>query len=191
MEKKFNPRWKKCLDDPKRRRLLDPGNILKNIGIEEGQVIVDVGAGTGYFSFPMAELVGDTGRVYAVDINQEMLDTLEQRSKEFQFPNIEMILSSEDKIGLPDDVADMAIMVNVLHELKGTATLEEARRLLKSGGRLVIIDWKKKVELRGPPSFIRLKTEKARSICEDAGFTFREDLVPGPSSFGFIFEKGR
>lgn len=189
MAHKFNPKWLEVLDSPKRFEWMRPDKIVRQIGLAKGMVAMDVGAGTGFFAFPMAEVVGEQGKVLAVDIMQEMLDILKKRIAEKGCKNVEPVLSTEERIEVPDDTADLALIVDVLHELEGLNTLNEIRRILKPGGKFVVIDWRKKFELKGPPRFIRLKIPKAKEKVESAGFVFESEFTPTDSHYGLIFIK--
>lgn len=187
MDRKFNPDRGARLDNPKRRKVLDPDKVFAKAGVKKGWVAADIGAGSGFHSFPLAELLGSEGKVYAIDISRKMLDLIEEKKKKLGVDNIETVLSTEDAIPLPDSSCDFAMMFSVLHELEGIGTLTETRRILNKDGKLLIADWRRKLELKGPPLSHRMKNSQAIAFCESAGFTLVEDFVPGPSHFGLIF----
>jgi ubiquinone/menaquinone biosynthesis C-methylase UbiE len=114
-----------------------------------------VGAGTGYFSIPIADWLGASGVVYAVDFQLEMLELLKKklfhgRKERRNLCKIELLLGRADCVPLPDRSADLVLLANIWHELDSlAAVLMEARRLLKSEGRLAILDWR--AEFSGPP----------------------------------------
>ncbi len=190
-DRKFDPGGKEKLDRPERKKLLDPDKIIPDLGISGGQTIADIGAGTGFFSIPFSEHVGIGGKIYSIDISQDMLDAVSQKKNSGNISNIETVLSSEDRIPLESEIADMAFMCTVLHELDGAGTLSEAHRILKKGGRLAIIDWQKVngEAVMGPPEWHRLSMKEAIKKCEDAGFCFVKEFIVGPEHYGLIFHK--
>jgi ubiquinone/menaquinone biosynthesis C-methylase UbiE len=139
------------LDDPARLKWLPPSDVIASLDIHCGMTVVDVGAGTGYFSIPIADWLGTSGVVYAVDSQPEMLELLKNKLQHGKnLCNIELVQGKADCVPLPDRCADLVLLANVWHELDSLeAVLKEARRLLKAGGRLAILDWR--AEFFGPP----------------------------------------
>jgi len=162
------------LDDQERRRVLPPEGILRRIGVRRGTSFADVGCGTGYFTLPASELVGGEGRVYAIDIQAEMLRLLGEKIAGRE--NITLVKSEEDRIPLPEECVDVALLGLVLHELEGSGTLREVRRILRRGGTLGVVDWKKVPTSVGPPLEERLSREEAAERLEDAGFGMVESF---------------
>jgi ubiquinone/menaquinone biosynthesis C-methylase UbiE len=132
--------------------------------------LIDIGAGTGFFALLFSEKM-KKGKVYACDISDEMLlwmeDNLPSESKGRVIP----VKMEESSVSLPDDMADLVYMINLHHELKEPLRIiEESRRLLKKGGKLLIIDWKKEQTPEGPPMEIRVTEETIDSQMLKAGF---------------------
>ena len=177
---KFDPDHRAHLDSPRRRTYLDPDRILGALGIREGSVLADVGAGIGFFTIPAAHLVGPRGRVYALDLATPMLDDLRERVAEAGVDNVVVLHSSEDRLPLPDASVDLAFIACVLHELDGPGTLRECRRILRPSGRLAIIDWKKIEQDEGPPEGHRISEAQAHGILEAAGFRVARTYDAGP-----------
>jgi len=143
------------LDAPERRVHQDPVRLWRRVGLKTGDIVVDVGAGSGFYAFPAAAAVGANGHVYAVDTSKELVELIRERAQARQVPNVEPVLSSPARIPIEDATADIALLANVLHGLP-PKTLDEAIRLLRPGGRLVDVDWKKKPTPDGPPVEHRL-----------------------------------
>jgi ubiquinone/menaquinone biosynthesis C-methylase UbiE len=159
------------LDSAERRQIQDPELLFLHLTIEAGTIAADIGCGTGYYTFPLAEQVGKDGRVYGVDISQEMLSILEERIKEKKVINIEPVLSEEDFIPLPDASLDLVILATTFHEVdQREALLQEIRRVLKLGGQIINIDWEAKESPMGPPIEHRIPLEEAIKIFSAAGF---------------------
>ncbi len=182
---KFDPKHMLYLESEERRAVLDPARVLPRFKIEEGWTTVDIGCGTGVFTFPMAGMVGPAGKVYSVDLEPKMLERLRERIAERNAGNIEAVLSTEDSVPLPDGIADFVLLSTVLHELEGVETLLEIRRILKKLGILGVIDWKKKTDLMGPPKRHRLSEGEAASLMREAGFEPGPPLDLGTSHYGF------
>ncbi len=172
MPHKFDPSKAALLDEEERRRVLPPEGILRRIGLRRGAAFADVGCGTGYFTLPAAELVGESGVVYAIDVQEEMLKLLAGRMGERA--NIRPVKSQENSIPLPGGCVDVALLGLVLHELEGDGTLREVGRILRRGGTLGVVDWKKESGDKGPPVEERISREEAAEMLKKAGFAVVE-----------------
>ena len=131
------------LDRDEREAEEAPTRALNVIKVPPGATVADVGAGSGYFTERLSRLVGPGGRVYATDIQPGMLQLLEQRLARERLSNVTLILSQPDDPKLPEAAIDLALMVDVYHELGAPQTvLAHLRRALKPTGRLVLIEYK-------------------------------------------------
>jgi len=164
--------------------------MWRRVGLKPGHVVVDVGAGTGYYSFPAAELVGPEGRVYAVDISSELVELVRERSSRRRLSNVVPVLSSRTHIPIEDAVADVALLANVLHGIP-PATVDESVRLLRPGGRLVDVDWKKAKTCDGPPEDHRLTPEEAAIALSSRGLVMVDSFDLGPQHYVLVFERPR
>lgn len=128
---------------PERVEEENPALLLANLGLVDGEVACDIGAGNGYYSLPMAELVGDTGRVVATDIQPEMLTLLEQRASDASVGNITRVLSSETDAALPANTCDVVLLVDVYHEFSDPeAMLRGIRESLTPTGRVALVEYR-------------------------------------------------
>lgn len=186
MPHKFDVSRVAILEDEGRKEFLPAEKILEKIGAREGVKLADIGCGTGYFSIPASKLVGG-GEVYAIDMQAEMLELLRKKAKNKK--NIVIVKSTEDAIPLRDEVVDIAFMGDVLHELEGAGTLREAYRILKRGGILAAVDWRKEEMEAGPPVEERLSLEAAKMKVENAGFTMLESFDVPPYHHGIMARK--
>jgi len=119
-----------------------PRKVIKEIGIHEGMIVADVGAGDGYFTIPLAQKVGETGFIFASDIDSNALSNLKTKSDKLGLKNVQIILGTEDNPGLPGGHIDIVLIVNTIHLIKDlNSVLDNIRSSLKQGGRLVIIQW--------------------------------------------------
>ena len=117
--------------------------LLLELGLKPGMVVADIGAGTGYYSRRIAALVGASGRVYAVDVQPEMINMIEADAKRRGLSNVVPVLGGVDDVKLPHAAVDVAIMVDVYHELEFPfETLQSIVRALKPGGRVVFVEYR-------------------------------------------------
>lgn len=185
---KFDPKNIDILIGEERKKELNPLNYLDKKGLKEEMVFADIGCGPGFFVFPASEIVGDNGKVYAIDTQQEMLDELKKRNPS---KNIVILKSEETHLPVDSATVDMAIMAFVLHEVHHPVDfLMEVKRILKPSGRLIVIDWEKKVEEKGPPFEERLPREKAEEVFKEGGFEVIEIKSLNPSHYEVIGKKG-
>lgn len=169
-EKKFDPKKLAKLNDPRRLEYLNPEIIWGKVAIENPEVLIDIGAGTGFFALLFSRKM-KKGRVYACDISDELLawmnDNLPAESKGIVIP----VKMEEASVPLPDGTADLVYMINLHHELdEPLKILEESHRLLKKGGKLMILDWKKEETPEGPPLDIRVTEETIEDQMRACGF---------------------
>jgi SAM-dependent methyltransferase len=117
--------------------------LLRELALKPGMDVMDVGAGTGYYSRRIAALVAPKGKVYAIDVQAEMIEMLYSVAKQPAFANVKPILGTEKSVALPDGVADLAIMVDVYHELEfPSEMLASITRALRPGGRVVFVEYR-------------------------------------------------
>ncbi len=148
------------LDRPEREREEAPAKLMEALKLRPGDVVADIGAGSGYFTFRLAERVGPTGKVDAVEIQQEMLDIIAKRMKDRGVKNIDLVLGTEKDPKLPADSVDLILLVDVYHEFSYPREMTEAMvRALKPGGRLVFVEYRKEDPLV-PIKLVHKMTEK-------------------------------
>jgi ubiquinone/menaquinone biosynthesis C-methylase UbiE len=156
------------------RGLIDAERVLDVLEVKAGEVFLDAGCGDGYFSLTASERVGSQGRVYAVDIHPESLMALNKEIKDKNLSNIEIIEADITKgISIRDNTVDIYFLANVLHGLDTEAAggmLKEAKRILKEGGRMAVIEFKKIEPPPGPPVSIRLSPDEVERFLYNNGF---------------------
>lgn len=166
-----------------------PDRVVEALGIPEGGKVVDLGAGTGYFTWRLAQQVGPTGRVIAVDIQQGMLDRLEQNIKDRGVQNVQIVLSEPGDPKIPPGYADLVLLVDVYHELAQPETImEHVRRGLKPGGRVVVIEYRKEDPSIPLPPVRKMTVAEVRSELEPLGFRFIESMDFVPTQHIIVFE---
>jgi precorrin-6B methylase 2 len=131
------------LDRPERERDEQPAKLMKALDLKPGDVVADVGAGSGYFTFRLAEAVGPKGKVLAVDIQPEMLDIIRRKMKARGVSNVEPVLGAEADPKLPAGGVDLILLVDVYHEFSFPYEMTvEMVKALKPGGRLVFVEYR-------------------------------------------------
>ena len=132
------------LERPEREDEEAPSKALDALDLKPGMSVADIGAGSGYYSARIAKRIGPTGRVYATDIQQGMIDILERRIKNEGLTNVTTILGGMDDPRLPPASIDLAIMVDVYHELQQPQLfLQRLKPAFKPNGRLVLLEFRK------------------------------------------------
>ncbi len=177
MPHKFDPshiqRNIQHLLSPERRDSLDYHRVISMLPILPYHRIADIGCGPGYFTIPFAKHLFD-GKVYAIDIQKEMLDAVREQVERVRLTNVEIILYREgDRLPFEDGALDGAFAAFSLHEADNPkGMLEETYRVLHRGGWLAMLEWHKRDMDEGPPQEIRIAEEDLRNMAQEAGFRF-------------------
>jgi protein-L-isoaspartate O-methyltransferase len=178
------------LERPEREREERTDKLLKLLALKPGQVVADVGAGSGYYSFPMAKQIGLRGKVLAVDIQKEMLDIIRKRKKKDRVTNVEPVLGTASDPKLPAGKVDLILLVDVYHEFSHPYEMTVAMvKALKPGGQLVFVEYR----LEDPKVPIKLvhKMTQKQVLREMAPHPLRHVKTVGtlPWQHVIIFEK--
>ena len=169
---------------------MNPAKILENLDIKKGSKVADFGCGAGYFTTSFAKVVGNSGRVYAIDILESALESVKGRAKLESILNIETHRGNLEKqggSGLGDKSVDIVMMANILFqsELKDDI-LKEAKRVLKKTGKIVISEWKDDVA-PGEGFMYRVSKEELKKLAKDAGLVLEKEFDAGGSHYGLVF----
>ncbi len=168
--RKFDPRSIDLLNDPERFDRENPDAIWKELQLPDPRVLIEIGAGTGFFAAPFARKKPSI-TVYACDLQSEMVAWMKEHLPSDLRYRLIPFKMEERRVPLPDGIADLVYMINLHHELADRrAIMEEAHRLLKRGGTIAIIDWKKGETPEGPPLSVRVAEEEIIGDIEGAGF---------------------
>lgn len=176
-------------------KLLNPQALLeKELELQFGHQVADLGCGgAGYFTLPAARLVGSRGKVYAVDILKPALEGVISKAKLENILNIETVWSDLERVGatkIPAETLDAALLVNIMFQSrKNQFILQEAYRLLKTGGKLLVVDWKVEPTPFGPPLANRLAPSTIADLATKVGFSVHKEFEAGPYHYGFVFVK--
>lgn len=185
---KFHHSQHHKLSAPERCKSLPWEGVLEILGPLDGQVIVDIGCGPGYFALPLARAAGSGGRLYAVDTSQEMLDLLKLEITAAKLANARLVLSSESSIPLPDGCCDLIFAAAVYHEFEDRpAMLVEMLRLARRDARHLVIDWNRRSGESGPPLEHRVAEETVIAEYTGAGLSLVRRFEPGADFYGLLF----
>lgn len=172
---RFNPEMAHVLDHPERRKLLPPEKILRDFQIVQSDVVLDLGAGTGYFTLPAARMTEK--EVFALDVEPRMLDMLKEKVVQAKVTNVRLLQGETENIPLEGQTVDKIIASFILHETRNlTKTLHEIKRVLKTGGRMLVIEWEKRQTEEGPPLKERLAVEELQKAIRGAGLEIEKTL---------------
>jgi len=181
--------WVATLEGPQRIATQNVDAVLSKLELKPGMVVADIGAGSGLFSRPLAKAVAPGGKVYAVDIQQDLLDHINQRNKEVSIGNVQTVLGEYDDPKLPTRNVDLAFINDVLHHIQHRAVyLKALGSYMKPGGRIAIIEMDKndpKTSHRNQPELL-VAREEILQWMSDAGFKLvkeHPDLFPGTKLF--------
>ena len=158
----------KFLDGVERRKDFPPEEVLQMLNIKKTDNILDLGAGTGYLTIPAAQMVH--GLVYALDMDEKMLEIIDSKAQDENITNIQLVKGSIDNIPLPDDSIDIVLASLVLHEIKPlSTTLQQIKRVLKDGGQFMCLEYEKdESAIDGPPMQIRIPSLVMEQELENA-----------------------
>ena len=174
-------------------KFIDPEKVIDQIDLHEGNVVADFGCGTGYFSFPIAKKIGDRGILYSLDVLPQIIEVIESQAKVEGLKNIVTKRVNFEKAGgskLADEILDWVIIKDVLYQNKEkSALLAEAKRVLKKGGKALIVEWKKESALIGPEMNLRIEKEEVEKIAKDGGWEFLKEVDAGKVHYGIILIK--
>ena len=174
-------------------KFLNPEQLLIDVGVTQGMRIADLGSGSGYATFPAAKMVGKYGMVYAVDIQKEALNQITGQAKLLGLENIRTVWSDIEKLGaanIEPNSIDIALLVNVLFFTdRYDYMLKEAARLTKTGGKIVVVDWKNAGTPFGPPVDQRVDFERVDHISKELGFVKVDSFNVGKYHYGIVYKK--
>ena len=176
------------LENPVRLTELKPEETLKRIGLQEYHVLCDIGAGSGIFTIPAANITKN--KVYALETNEELLSVIAAKAKAEGLSNLEPVKVTGDNFNLEDATVDIVLLVTVLHEIsEKTVFLREVKRILKAGGKMAVIEFNKSQTPIGPPQEHRMRKDEVMDNLTKAGLVFLEGFGLGDNFYCVVFQK--
>jgi ubiquinone/menaquinone biosynthesis C-methylase UbiE len=169
----------------------NPEQNILYLGLKEGMQVADFGAGTGFYSKAASGRVGYTGKVYAIEVQKDLVKKLENDIKQWGFTNIECIWGDIERRGgtkIADRSMDAVIVSNVLFQAEDKIGLiDEAKRVLKKGGKVLLIDWSGSFGGMGPIAEHVVTENIAKELFEKRGFKIEQSISMGGQHYGIIF----
>lgn len=171
----------------------DPQSNLKQFGLHEGMTVADLGSGSGFYTMAAGHLVGSTGKVYSLEVQKELLLKLKAEAEKQHLHNVEIIWANIEKLGgtkLRDRSIDAAIISNVLFQIEDKPVFAlEVKRIMKDGGRVLLIDWSESFGGIGPKASEVMTKEKALALFATQGFVSDGTIDTGAHHYGLILKR--
>ena len=174
-------------------KFVNPSAVMAQTVLMRGEVVADLGCGNGFYVLPSAQLAGPEGEVIAVDVQESKLAATISIANQYGYRNIKVVRADLAKplLDIPEAVCDMVVLSNIMHEIgQGREMLlKNAYRILKTGGKVVVIEWKKEISPIGPPIENRIDQQMAEIILMKAGFRKGKDLETDGYHYAILFLK--
>lgn len=172
---------------------VNPENTISHLELKPGMTAADFGCGAGFYTIPLAKAVRPDGKVYAFDIRKEMLEIIRSKARLENLLNIEAVWADLEISGstrLRDETADAVIVSNILFQIGDKqALIKEVVRVLKKGGRLMIVEWDENAGIGGPSPDQRVRREEAKQLFEGEKLIFAKEFNAGDQHYGLLFKK--
>lgn len=172
-------------------RFVVPELVVTHFHIREGDRVADFGAGTGFFTKVLSELVGSEGTVYCCEIQKSLVEAIGELVRKADLENVEVLWSDLEEMNgtkIPTDQIDVGVIVNTFFQIEDKATmLEEVKRTIRPGGRLMLVDWSESFGGLGPQPQEVITEGDAKALCEQHGFTFERSFDAGDHHYGLAF----
>lgn len=174
--------------------LINPFRVLEEAGVRERMHVADFGCGfLGHYIFPAAQLVGPKGKVYAIDILRDALEMIDRKARSDSYTNITTVWSDIEVFRaahIPDGDLGLAILANNLGHLQHRhETVKEIARLVKRGGRVLVIEWKPVHTHIGPSAEKRLSPHDVKALFDAPLFHFEKEFEAGRAHYGLVFKR--
>jgi ubiquinone/menaquinone biosynthesis C-methylase UbiE len=172
----------------------DPKKNIQQAEIHPGMIVADIGAGSGHYSIETAKALMNSGKVYIIDVQKDLLVRIKNLATKDKLANMVEIVwgdvERENGTGLADSSVDIALLCNVLFQLKEKkVALNEIKRILVPGGRVLLVDWSDSFGGLGPHKDMVIKEEDAVDLFQKNGFAKVKNIQAGSHHYGFIFKK--
>ncbi len=174
---------------------VSPAKVIGSLDLDPMMTVADFGCGSGHYSLEAARKIGKSGKVFAVDIQQEELSFVRSQAKLMGLANIETVwadLETPKATNLNENSVDLVIISNILFQAENKKQIiQEAFRILKTGGKTAIVEWdiENQTGVFGPQIDKRVSPQAAKDLFAEAGFAFEKEFNPGEHHYGLIFIK--
>lgn len=171
----------------------DPAKNIDQFDIQNGMIVADLGSGSGFYTIESAKRAGGNGRVYSVDVQKDLLQKIKTNAQNERLTNVETVWGDIEKLGgtrLRDSLADRVILSNSLFMMEDKdGAIKEAKRITKSGGKILIIDWTDSFGNMGPHESQVFTASSAKDLAQRQGLSFEKEISAGDHHYGLIFKK--
>jgi ubiquinone/menaquinone biosynthesis C-methylase UbiE len=171
---------------------MNPDKIVEELNMRSGMIVADFGCGSGYFTIPIAKIIKNSGKIYAIDVLNEALENVLSKAKLYDLLNIKTVRANIETVGgskIKDGSVDLAILANVLFQCNDhNSVLIEAKRILKSDGKIVIIDWIPKEVPLGPKYEHCLNEEDIKKLSIKNGLKVTKKIDAGSQHYGMVLK---
>ena len=172
------------------KKFLDPDAIIAQLDVQAGSVAADFGCGPGYFSLPFAKAVGEDGKVYALDVLPQALETVINKAKSSGLTNVitsRVNLEKENGSKMEANYFDWIILKDMLFQnQKKEIVIREAQRVLKSGGKIIAVEWNQIDSGVGPELKIRISENDLKKLFLEQGFSVEKNIDAGDFHYAFV-----
>ncbi len=173
-------------------KFINPQNVVSQMGLRNGQVVADLGSGAGFFSIAAAKIVGNTGKVFSVDVQQPKLTAVSSAASQQGIKNIQLVQADLEVpiAGIHDATCDAVIMASILHEVKNRPELlKNAYRVLKTGGMVLAVDWKAEHTIFGPALEKRIAKDELEVELAKLGLQKIKSIPADMFHYAMLFQK--
>lgn len=175
------------------KRFVDPGVVVSHFHLREGDSVADFGAGSGYFVELFSKRVGQNGKVYACEIQKDLVEKIGNQARTKNISNIYPLwcdLEVANGIKIADGTLDIGVLINTLFQLEDKKeALGEINRTIRSGGKLFVIDWSESFGGLGPQQNDVCDAHQAQALIEASGFVYENTFDAGDHHYGISFRK--
>ncbi len=173
----------------------DPENNIKQFALASGMQVADFGSGSGFYSMAIAKAVGPTGRVFAVDIQKDLLEKLKSGARQSHLSNVDVVWGDLEHLGgtkLRENSIDAITICNLFFQISNKDALcLEAKRILRPNGRVLVVDWASSFGGVGPLEKDVVSKMQMTSLFQDHGFVIDREIAAGAEHYGLVFRKVR
>jgi ubiquinone/menaquinone biosynthesis C-methylase UbiE len=192
MPEKFDTRRRHELLSDERHEALQPESLLRKLGLKRGDTMADIGSGPGFFTVPAAEIVGPEGLVLAADVQGEMLSAVKSRVTDKGLTNVRVVKTSDTEVPIPPETCDFVLLAFVLNEIGQRASfLHRMGRLLRPGGRIVVLEWYPREQADFPPADQRIPQDVLLEDAHSAGLRVDSERDLNDDQYLYVFTRSK
>lgn len=173
---------------------MDPRAVITHFHLHQGDVVADFGAGVGHYVGALSQAVGPSGKVYACEIQKNLISRIESRIRDERLGNVHTLwcdLEAKEGTKLREGLLDAGMLINTLFQIEDKkSALTEVARVLRKGGKLLVVDWADSFGGMGPQPGQVLTKDVAKALLEASGFVFERDFPAADHHYGLAFKRG-